>query len=330
MGRPTGPGKFSEFDWVDSDLVLTANLYNYDIDGDELKPEHKKFLRERIAEYLIKYGYHVWLHGHTSRSGDYAYNVGLSKRRAEGVGAYLKSLGTPDAQIQMEWDGPRSATPKVLEAEIDRSVSFHVQPGLTPRAPRVPPHPSRHGRFPDPDSGLSGQRSPQYRSGVLLSDLGFPEQPGGILHHPRGLPALGSLLEPTGRHALQGALESVPCHDAVPGDLLCGADADGPAFHCKISRAAACGGDVTLAVLFPKRRDRLARKLDGGRGHRPVRAVGRGDVGYAPDPEGCRKIHRTVRKRAEGDGDGIDVELWAGTNLSNTLIPSFLLDARRV
>lgn len=139
MLRPTGPGKVSEFDWVDSDLVLTANLYNYDIDGQELKPEHKEFLRERVANYVVKYGYHVWLHGHTSRSGDYVHNVGLSKRRAEGVAAYLKTLGVPDSQMQTNWDGPRSATPKVLEAEIDRSVSFHIQPGLTPRPPRVPP-----------------------------------------------------------------------------------------------------------------------------------------------------------------------------------------------
>jgi hypothetical protein len=139
MRRPTGPGRVSEFDFVDSDLVLTANLYNYDIDGDDLKPEHKKFLQDRVADYLVKYGFHIWLHGHTSRSGDYAYNVGLSKRRAEGVAAYLRSLGVPAAQIQAEWDGPRSATPKVLEAEIDRSVSFHVQPGLTPRPPHVPP-----------------------------------------------------------------------------------------------------------------------------------------------------------------------------------------------
>jgi hypothetical protein len=139
MRHATGPGKIFEFDWVDSDLVMTANLYNFDIDGADLKLEHKSFLRERIVDYLNKYGFHIWLHGHSSRSGDYAYNVGLSKRRVENVTAFLKSLGVRDTQIQPQWDGPKDATPKKLEAEVDRSVSFHIQPGVTPIPPPIPP-----------------------------------------------------------------------------------------------------------------------------------------------------------------------------------------------
>ena len=90
MFRATGPGK------VDLDLdfsgvgVLKALLYNFDFDDfaglkyRELKPEHKKFLGEKVAPLLANNRGQAWMQGSASR-------IGCAFRRASAGSSFRRA-----------------------------------------------------------------------------------------------------------------------------------------------------------------------------------------------------------------------------------------------
>jgi hypothetical protein len=100
VGKPTGEGKVSDRAVNDGHGVLiTANLYNYNFDGNMLKDEHKEYLDKKMLPFLKKYPTHVKLHGVASKKGNADYNRQLSLERVLRVKQYLISKGLSEAQV---------------------------------------------------------------------------------------------------------------------------------------------------------------------------------------------------------------------------------------
>jgi outer membrane protein OmpA-like peptidoglycan-associated protein len=105
MSQPTGGGNTATAK-SPNQIATTLRLYNFDIDGSDLKAVHKQLLEKEVIP-LLKGNPKttVSLRGMASTSGDAAHNrEPLSKARAEAVKKYLldpKSGGKP-AQITAE------------------------------------------------------------------------------------------------------------------------------------------------------------------------------------------------------------------------------------
>jgi outer membrane protein OmpA-like peptidoglycan-associated protein len=92
-GKDTGPGKV-EIDLGDIDTLspfplIAVDLFNYNVDGNLLKAEHKKFLDNQLIPLLKKEKAHVKLRGTASKSGGADYNRQLSLERVLRVKGYL-------------------------------------------------------------------------------------------------------------------------------------------------------------------------------------------------------------------------------------------------
>jgi hypothetical protein len=64
-------------------------LYNFDVNGDHLKPEHRAFLATRVVPALRKGG-SVSIVGLTSRTGSFGHNKILSQKRADRTLGFLR------------------------------------------------------------------------------------------------------------------------------------------------------------------------------------------------------------------------------------------------
>lgn len=101
MLKPTGKGKISELSRKGKDSIRRkALLFNFDIDGDQLKDEHKKWLDDNIVPLLNNFGLNFTLRGLASRTGSPDYNKKLSERRLASVKNYLIGKGAKAAQFQ--------------------------------------------------------------------------------------------------------------------------------------------------------------------------------------------------------------------------------------
>jgi len=73
---------------------VAAYLYDFDIDGHDLKSSHKDWLNHDVVGHLKKspeLEWNVFLEGTASYTGGIHHNVDLSQRRAEEVGKYLQA-----------------------------------------------------------------------------------------------------------------------------------------------------------------------------------------------------------------------------------------------
>lgn len=82
-------------------VIPTAALFAFDkadltADGKAAIEEYRKQLRPELSE-----AYEGIIIGHTDSVGDADYNIGLSKRRAEAVAAYLASTGVDSAKLRV-------------------------------------------------------------------------------------------------------------------------------------------------------------------------------------------------------------------------------------
>lgn len=82
-------------------VIPTAALFAFDKadlteDGKAAIEEYRKQLRPELSE-----AYEGIIIGHTDSVGDADYNIGLSKRRAEAVAAYLASTGVDSAKLRI-------------------------------------------------------------------------------------------------------------------------------------------------------------------------------------------------------------------------------------
>jgi hypothetical protein len=129
--------------------VTHVLLFNYNIDGNLIKDEHKEFLDKQLIPFLKANKVHVKLHGTASRSGDPEYNKQLSMERVLRIKKYLTDHGIPESQVpgtQMDWVGSKEANPGDMEDGHDRAVKITIANGLKPKPiivekPKGPPRP---------------------------------------------------------------------------------------------------------------------------------------------------------------------------------------------
>src|SRR5262249_57954358 len=130
MRKPTGPGKVDD-DAVPSGLSMKDRfglLFNFDIDDDRGKLEHKFWLEENVVPVAAGSAFaQVFLKGSASRSGAAWYNDKLSQRRVDAVRRYLEGQGVSPGRIALNWVGEAEAAGRGVkdgsEDERDRAVS---------------------------------------------------------------------------------------------------------------------------------------------------------------------------------------------------------------
>ena len=135
MSKSTGPGR-TEHRTSPKSLLL----YNFDINGDQLKAEHETFLRKEVVPVLQRGG-SVSLVGLASRSGSHSHNLALSERRAHNTLAFLrKAVPSGFAARQVAGFGESKAEQEGYRdgSEDERFRSVVVFTSLSPTPP-VPP-----------------------------------------------------------------------------------------------------------------------------------------------------------------------------------------------
>jgi hypothetical protein len=135
----SGPGKI----WIKESEVANrswggpillksrVHLYNFNIDVPKLKPEHEKFLSEKVIPALANNREaRVILSGSASRSGENNHNNVLSAARAESVSNRLSAAGVDGVQIT---DTIGLGSPRVgpIEDEGDRAVFILISYPIT-------------------------------------------------------------------------------------------------------------------------------------------------------------------------------------------------------
>jgi len=144
MLHRTGPGKVKVELRYSGPGMIKALLYNFDIDGDTIKPEHRIFLQSKVAPLLQDDRGHIWMQGSASKSGGNLHNMMLSKRRVNNIAMVLRSLGIMDRQMQLDAVGEEQAQAHAVEDEMDRAVALVVLPVAKESPPppkRIPPPP---------------------------------------------------------------------------------------------------------------------------------------------------------------------------------------------
>jgi hypothetical protein len=112
--------------------VLSASLYNFDIDDATVKPEHRRWLDTQVIPRLkAEAGATVALRGSASRSGGAAYDRALSARRVDAVRDYLLSQGVQQTQVTTTFTGNDLSTSRNLEDEADRAVFVFLSASLS-------------------------------------------------------------------------------------------------------------------------------------------------------------------------------------------------------
>src|SRR5580704_1867505 len=129
QGRNTGAGKVDLVVWTGNRPpgwpFNAALLHNYNIDGDEPKPEHKKWLITKLIPFLRLTPVKVEIDGYTSRSGSAAHDLDLSIRRVTKVRHFLTSHGAPANKVRAIDDhgyGKRYSVAISNEEEAERAV----------------------------------------------------------------------------------------------------------------------------------------------------------------------------------------------------------------
>jgi hypothetical protein len=161
MARNTGPGKVTDNLDKTPRSSLTGLLFNFDVEGDAVKPEHERWLVANVIPLLACDQAVGSLQGMASRSGSASYNLQLSQRRVENVKKLLAARGASPAKLNALWVGEEAAalagTKDGIEEEEYRAVGIAVKLPPRPTAPffnREDP-----GEFED---GFDPDASPQW------------------------------------------------------------------------------------------------------------------------------------------------------------------------
>jgi hypothetical protein len=151
MLRPTGPGKIRDIVIPADghpDTTIMALLYNFDFDGDAVKPQHRDWLREHIVPQLGDSRVSIRLRGEASRRGSSDYNLGLSQRRERNIETFLRSFSPVAATIRGVGVGERDAEAVGVEDNTDDEVFRAVFVTVEQSAHRlVPPTFTTSGNF---------------------------------------------------------------------------------------------------------------------------------------------------------------------------------------
>jgi len=104
---------------------------SFDVGRAEIKPAFRPTV-DKLGTLLVKYDRTV-VHvvGHTDSDGSDAFNMDLSRRRAEVVGNYLVTAGVPQGRIRTEGRGerePRATNATAAGKQLNRRVEIYVKP----------------------------------------------------------------------------------------------------------------------------------------------------------------------------------------------------------
>jgi len=100
---------------------------HFDHDKDDLKTEYHTFLAQMVKIVKSHSDLRIKIIGHTDSNGPDRYNVGLSKRRANNIKAYLLTLGIKSDQVVIEFRGekdPKVSNSTVGGKKLNRRVDF--------------------------------------------------------------------------------------------------------------------------------------------------------------------------------------------------------------
>jgi hypothetical protein len=171
--RLTGPGKIQELTIPSAPPdTFAARLFNFDIDGDVLKPQHKAWLAEHVVPQLGNPKVIIQLDGEASRSGtgpkdDDTRNLALSRRRVANVVSFLNAGGGP-ILAKVFSDGSGSSVAKArgeaekTEDEHFRAVLVVVQNSLERLVPVKFSAVSAFGPFPALQLGFDSASDPPW------------------------------------------------------------------------------------------------------------------------------------------------------------------------
>jgi len=104
----------------------------FDYDKATLKPAGIQALGPVVQELKRQPNLRAHIVGHTDSDGSDAYNMGLSKRRAESVRNYLVAQGIATSRLTVDWKGEREPVETNATAEgkaQNRRVVITVTPG---------------------------------------------------------------------------------------------------------------------------------------------------------------------------------------------------------
>lgn len=148
--KRTGAGKVGLY--PTSDGRTHAILYNFDIDGAELKTEHQHFLETQVAPLLTQDGSTI-VKGLCSRSGSWKHNNTLSEKRADKVHLFLSRAARRATGIFLlkglsedaaEDAGHKDGTENEFFRAVELIVSPARHPGILPPKKQKPkPYPPK-------------------------------------------------------------------------------------------------------------------------------------------------------------------------------------------
>jgi hypothetical protein len=93
------PGRIFVFDHQKD--VVTARLFNFGIAKHRLKPEHEDWLTRNVVG-LLQGGGSMWITGLASPSDTDAFNLALSRRRADAVIGFLRNQAPNNFEIALD------------------------------------------------------------------------------------------------------------------------------------------------------------------------------------------------------------------------------------
>jgi len=105
----------------------TFLLCGFDVGSATVKPEHRRFLRQTVADILTAPRNQVALIGRASRSGPERQNLKLSRLRAEAAASFLMKEGVEREQMQVDYQGESSPFSTERESPDDRSVEVRIR-----------------------------------------------------------------------------------------------------------------------------------------------------------------------------------------------------------
>jgi hypothetical protein len=131
---------------------VNVDLYNYGIDGNELRHEHKQWLQSQLVPFVRHYRYHVKILGRASSSGPSWANKRVSRERVLLLKEFLTiQCGLSEAQVPGNELREQSSNFAVHDTEdqFDRSVRIVLSPGWKTRPDPVALMKVRVGRDPN-------------------------------------------------------------------------------------------------------------------------------------------------------------------------------------
>jgi outer membrane protein OmpA-like peptidoglycan-associated protein len=129
----------AEVQRIGEGIVVTFNDKNpdgskmgvyFDFDKSDITPNSKIALAKLVEIFKEYPETNLLIEGHTDDKGTDSYNLALSEKRAEAVGAYLRGAGISGSRMDIKWYG--ESQPKVdNSSDANRAENRRVEFGIT-------------------------------------------------------------------------------------------------------------------------------------------------------------------------------------------------------